>query len=214
MLRLLSAVAIGLVFGVLISGWLTPASDRALVDEAVASQPALGVGVPRVEDASNHAQLSIRIAALEDEVSALEKELDAERSRTTTALLTDVVHTSASAYALRYWNGPPGEVTLHDDAFAPGPSTLAGIAAEPGRLLVFEVTGSIVGAVRGTDVYTDDSSLAASAVHAGVLRADETGTIIVTVLPGQQRYAGSLRFGVFSSDSAGWTRSYSLERLD
>ena len=81
-------------------------------------------------------------------------------------------------------------------------------------MLTFNVTGSIVGAVRGTGIYTDDSSLAASAVHAGVLQADETGTIIVTVLPGQQAYVGSSRYGVFSSDSSAWTRSYRLERLN
>jgi hypothetical protein len=80
-------------------------------------------------------------------------------------------------------------------------------------MLVFEVTGSLAGAVRGTDIYTDDSSLAASAVHAGVLQADETGTILVTVLPGQHAYVGSSRHGVFSLDASAWTRSYSLERL-
>jgi hypothetical protein len=80
-------------------------------------------------------------------------------------------------------------------------------------MLVFEVTGSLVGAVRGTHIYTDDSSLAASAVHAGVLQADETGTIIVTVLPGQQTYVGSSRYGVFSTDASAAARSYSLERL-
>jgi hypothetical protein len=198
------------------------------VTEPVASRPAPGaaganayanlpehrgdIAVSGVDSASNHAEILIRIAALEEEVSALSKALEAERNWRSTAFLSAVSQASGSAHALRYWNGPPGEA-LKDEAFAPGPSTLAGIAAEPGRMLVFEVTGSLVGAVRGTDIYTDDSSLAASAVHAGVLHADETGTIIVTVLPGQQAYVGSSRYGIFSSDSSASTRSYTLERL-
>jgi hypothetical protein len=197
--------------------------------EPVASRPAPGaagasayaglpehrgdIAVSGVDSASNHAEILIRIAALEEEVSALSKALEAERNWRSTTFLSAVSQASGSADALRYWNGPPGEAVLKDEAFAPGPSTLAGVAAEPGRMLVFEVTGSLVGAVRGTDIYTDDSSLAASAVHAGVLQADETGTIIVTVLPGQQTYVGSLRYGVFSSDSSARTRSYTLERL-
>jgi len=198
------------------------------VREPVTSRPAPGAadangyaGLPEhrgdlavsgVDSASNHAKILIRIAALEEEVSALSKALEAERNWRSTAFLSSVSQASGSVDALRYWT-PPGEAALSDEAFAPGPSTLAGIAAEPRQMLVFEVTGSLVGTVRGTDIYTDDSSLAASAVHAGVLQADETGTILVTVLPGQPAYVGSSRHGVFSSDSSAWTRSYTLERL-
>ena len=230
MLRLLGSLAIGFVLGVLICAWLTPAFDRPLVVEPVARQPVPGpagaseyagltehrgdVEVSGVDRASNHVEILIRIAALEEEVSALSKGLEAERNRRSTTFLPAVPEASRSARTLRYWNGPPGEVPSNDEAFAPGPATLAGIAAEPGRMLNFKLTGSMVGAVRGTDIYTDDSSLAASAVHSGVLQADETGTIIVTVLPGQQAYVGSLRYGVYSSDSSARTRSYRLERLN
>ena len=40
--------------------------------------------------------------------------------------------------------------------------------------LVCEVTGSSQGTVWGTDLYTDDSSIPAAAVHAGVLKDGET----------------------------------------
>jgi uncharacterized small protein (DUF1192 family) len=229
-LRLLGWLAIGLVLGVLIVAWLTPALDRLPAPEPVASQPAPGaagsseyagltdrrghVAVSEVDSVRNDVEILARIAALEEEVGALSKALEAERNRRSAVFLPAVPQASRAAYALNHWNGPPGEVALNDEAFVPGPSTLAGVAAEPGRMLVFEVTGSIVGAVRGTDIYTDDSSLAAAAVHSGALRADETGTIIVNVLPGQQTYAGSSRHGVFSSDSSAWTRSYTLERLN
>lgn len=229
MRTLLGWMATGLVVGAVICAWPTLAPDRPLVTEPVASWSARGpaganayaglpehtgdIAVSGFDSPSNHAEILIRVAALEEEVSALSKALEAERNWRSTALLSPVSQASGSAHALRYWNGPSGEAALKDEAFAPGPSTLAGIAAEPGQMLVFEVTGSLVGAVRGTDIYTDDSSLAASAVHAGVLQADETGTIIVTVLPGQQAYVGSSRYGVFSSNSSAWTRSYTLERL-
>ena len=227
MLRLLGSLAIGFVVGVLVCAWLTPAFDRSPVLEA--SEPAPGAGareyagltehsgdveVSGVDSASNHVEILIRIAALEEEVTALSKALEAERNPRSTAFVPASPQASWSAHTLRHWSGPPGEVALNDEAFVPGPATLAGIAAEPGRMLNFKVTGSIVGAVRGTDVYTDDSSLAASAVHSGVLQADETGTIIVTVLPGQQAYVGSSRHGVYSSDSSARPRSYRLERLD
>lgn len=227
MLRLLGWGVIGLVFGVVIWGWLTPVPDRPLASEPVARQPAPGGAAGASEyasvtgrrgdvadSASNHVEILTRIAALEEEVGALSRALEAERNRRSALFLPAVPQASLSAHAMNNWNGPPGEVALNDHAFARGPSTLAGVAAEPGRMLVFEVTGSIVGEVRGTDIYTDDSSLAASAVHSGTLQADETGTIVVTVLPGQRAYVGSSRHGVFSSDSAAWTRSYRLERLN
>jgi hypothetical protein len=47
-----------------------------------------------------------------------------------------------------------------------------------------------------------------------VLQADETGTIIVTVLLGQQTYVGSSRHGVFGRRSSAWARSYKLKRLN
>jgi hypothetical protein len=91
---------------------------------------------------------------------------------------------------------------------------LSGVTAEAGQTFVFRMTGSTQGSVWGTDVYTDDSSLAAAAVHAGVLRPGETGTVMVTVLPGYLSYAPSTRYGVASSAYAEWGRSYVLQRLN
>jgi hypothetical protein len=66
--------------------------------------------------------------------------------------------------------------------------------------------------VRGTDLYTDDSSIAAAAVHAGVLRPGEKGYVRVTIVPGQAGYAGSERNGLRSADAAEWGGSFSVER--
>jgi LCCL domain len=80
-----------------------------------------------------------------------------------------------------------------------------------GETLAMTVTGSTEGRVWGDGVYTDDSSLGAAAVHAGLLGPGETGTVRVTILPGQDRYTGSTRHGVTSADYGAWAGSYRLD---
>jgi hypothetical protein len=94
------------------------------------------------------------------------------------------------------------------------PPNLSGMQAEPGQTLVFRVTGANEGPVWGTDTYTDDSSIAAAAVHAGLLRPGETGTIMVTVQTGFQSYPASSRNGISSSDYGAWGRSFTILRLN
>ena len=53
---------------------------------------------------------------------------------------------------------------------------------------MFTVTGAIDGSVWGTGTYTDDSALAAAAVHAGVVAPGESANLTVEVLPGQASY--------------------------
>jgi len=82
-----------------------------------------------------------------------------------------------------------------------------------GESFVIPVTGKEnVGPVWGSDVYTDDSAVAAAAVHAGVLNSGETGLLKVTILPGQDHYAASERNGVSSLDYNAWGGSFRLER--
>src|SRR6185436_15804587 len=54
-----------------------------------------------------------------------------------------------------------------------------------GQVFFFRVTGSTDGSVWGSDLYTADSTVASVAVHAGVLKAGQSGIVKVTVLPGQ-----------------------------
>ena len=83
------------------------------------------------------------------------------------------------------------------------------------EVLYFRVTGTSRGSVWGTEVYTDDSGLAAAAVHAGFLKDGETGIIGVMFLPGQDKYVGSARNGVRSSDFWHYGGSYRIvERYD
>jgi hypothetical protein len=83
-----------------------------------------------------------------------------------------------------------------------------------GETYMVEVVGETGGNVWGTDVYTDDSSIAAAAVHAGLLAPGERGNLRVTVRQGQSAYQGSVRNGVISRDYASWGGSFSLQRLD
>jgi hypothetical protein len=56
-----------------------------------------------------------------------------------------------------------------------------------GATYYFRATGEANGPLWGTDVYTGDSSIAAAAVHAGVLKPGETGIVKITVVAPQRR---------------------------
>src|SRR5581483_1253345 len=63
----------------------------------------------------------------------------------------------------------------------------------------------------GSGMYTDDSPLAAAAVHAGVLRDGMRGIVKVTILPGHSSYRGSTQNGVQSESWNAWDGSYRVE---
>jgi hypothetical protein len=95
----------------------------------------------------------------------------------------------------------------------PDPGTMTNFRGMTGKTFLFEVTGNATaGTVWGTDIYTDDSSIAAAAVHAGILKAGEKGAIKVTVLDGEQGYTGTTRNGVTTNNYGPWQGSYKLER--
>ena len=90
------------------------------------------------------------------------------------------------------------------------PYNLSGYRNRTGQTFQFTVTGANAGAIWGTDVYTDDSSVAAAAVHAGVLRIGEIRTVTVTILAGQSTYAASDRNGIKSGGYGAWSGSYAF----
>ena len=92
----------------------------------------------------------------------------------------------------------------------PDPGDLSGFRGQDGTVLKFEVTGSVAGSVWGDGIYTDDSTLAVAAVHAGVLRPDETGIVTVEILPGQQSYAASDAHGVATGTYGTWQGSFRI----
>jgi predicted Ser/Thr protein kinase len=98
-------------------------------------------------------------------------------------------------------------------AVHPDPGTLEKYRGQIGKSFRFKVTGSTSGYVYGTDTYTDDSSLATAAVHAGILREGEMGEVWVTILPGQDSYQGSDRHGVSSRNWTSYGGSYRIAAL-
>jgi hypothetical protein len=89
------------------------------------------------------------------------------------------------------------------------------LRGRPGTSVVVQVVGagSERGPVWGTDVYTDDSSLAAAAVHSGLLKRAERGLIRVTIERGRDSYSGSPRNGVTSLNYGAHQGSYRIERV-
>jgi len=96
---------------------------------------------------------------------------------------------------------------------APDPGTVVNLRGQNGKVFIFEVTGAQNGAVWGTDVYTDDSSLATAAVHAGVLKVGHKAVVKVTILPGEQKYGGSMRNGITTTDFGAWEGSFKVEAV-
>jgi hypothetical protein len=88
------------------------------------------------------------------------------------------------------------------------PEDLTQYRGRDGETFEFIVTGTLNGAVWGDGTYTDDSQLAAAAVHAGLLKIGETGRIRVTLLPGQQSYSGATRNQVTSNPYQQWDGSF------
>ena len=113
-------------------------------------------------------------------------------------------------------------VAIRDQIRALQASTLAGgrppqIIADPGTMTNFRqaigksfyimVDGTNSGSVWGTELYTHDSSIAAAAVHAGVIHLGDVRKVIKVVMkPGIPNYVGSTRNGVSSSS---WSNSAS-----
>ena len=93
--------------------------------------------------------------------------------------------------------------TVQDD-----PGNLESFRGRNGEVFRFRVRGSAHGSIWGDGVYTDDSSLAVAAVHAGVLRREEEGIVAVRILPGRKEYAGAERNGVASESYGEWHGSY------
>ena len=81
-----------------------------------------------------------------------------------------------------------------------------------GHSVNLPVVGTVSGSVWGSDVYTDDSSLGAAAVHAGVLGVGDFAFLKVTLMPGQAQYDGSPRYGVTSGSYGSFDGSFRLER--
>jgi hypothetical protein len=91
------------------------------------------------------------------------------------------------------------------------PGDLQSYRKDVGKVFYFLVIGKDTGTVYGTGVYTDDSSLATAAVHAGVLPVGKKGMVKVTILKGKDSYRGSTQNGVTSRDWRSFEGSYQVQ---
>lgn len=86
---------------------------------------------------------------------------------------------------------------------AAGPPNLSAFQNQYGKEVAFTVTGAQPGGqgtgIWGTDVYTLDSSLAAAAVHAGLLQPGQTGVVRVRIVASPPQFIGTTRNGMGSS---------------
>ena len=93
------------------------------------------------------------------------------------------------------------------------PGTLTAYRGKNDEVFYFKVTGTINGSVYGSEVYTDDSTLATAAVHAGVLKDGEMGIVKVTIVEGQNSYEGTTENEVTSNGYGQWHGSYKVEAV-
>jgi LCCL domain len=93
------------------------------------------------------------------------------------------------------------------------PPTMVDLCDPVGATYYFRVLGAAEGQLWGTDIYTGDSALAVAAVHAGAVKAGESGIIKVTVMPPPQLYTGCVRHGVTSNDFGRFGTAYTIARM-
>ena len=209
-------------------------NDYKTRETASADLAALGAtAYPTLVKAGRHADAEVARRA-QELVNKLREDVPAEQLETRPY---DVIHTEHSKIAGRI-QGSSLKVTtaqfgdlpmkLSDvrSLHAPGaeaeadataavesaPDSITRLQANIGKTYLFRVTGSLTGSVWGTDVYTTDSTLAAVAVHAGVLKPGQTGVVRVTILTPPAVFVGATRNGVTSSAYPGYPGAYKVGR--
>jgi|GEM_PF-2952091 len=104
---------------------------------------------------------------------------------------------------------------------AAGPTTTTGTCTDARRYrtsrfgTTFRCTcgpNTRLGAVWGSGVYTDDSSICAAAVHMGLFSARRGGSVSVRMVGARQSYQGGDRYGVSSRSYGRWHNSFTVSR--
>jgi hypothetical protein len=114
----------------------------------------------------------------------------------------------ADARSLRWQGLVETKPEPEDKNVLPDPGNLYNFPDRSGKALKFRVTGRTDGYVWGSDIYTADSPLATAAVHAGAVKAGQTGVVKVKLIPPPPAFAGSTRNGVTSQDFGAFPEAY------
>ncbi len=199
--------AFGLFLIVVAPAWANedlPAEARKLLEE---HEKASGEIVKKTEELLKKAQQAQQQA--EEELIERKKKLIAQLEELGKRLEKEGKASQAEVVADEVEELKTGRIA----GAAPAPGNVVSLRGQNGKVFYFEVTGAQIGAVWGTDVYTDDSSLAAAAVHAGVLKVGHKAVVKVTILPGEQKYRGSMRNGITTNDFAAFQGSFKVEAV-
>ena len=84
---------------------------------------------------------------------------------------------------------------------------------EGGRHLLFPRHGRIRGPAMGHRYYSGDSTIGAAAVHAGLLKPGETDLLRVTVVTPPEKFPGTLRNGVTSTEYGRYQYAWRLSAI-
>lgn len=92
------------------------------------------------------------------------------------------------------------------------PTNLTNYRNKVGKTYTFKVTGKKNGRIWGgkNNIYTDDSDIATAAVHAGILKSGQSGTIKVKILADQGSYPSITRNGITSIKYGKWKGAYQI----
>jgi beta-lactamase regulating signal transducer with metallopeptidase domain len=214
-----ASAAIAALAAAALLGHAALAGIVAREESGLPAEAAAAVEAFRAEAEEVARQTTARVEAAREQAIARLQAMQDEYTRS--AKLDEAVAIRDQIRALRSLSSPPQPLHAYGTrpivkasvAPMPDPGALLAYREFVGQSLSFLVTGDggEIMSIWGTDVYTDDSHLAKAAVHAGVLGADETGVVRVTILPGQSSYRGSRRNGVQSLDYGSFPGSYRIE---
>ena len=96
---------------------------------------------------------------------------------------------------------------------ADAPTNMHGLCETVGATYYFRVTGVTEGQLWGTDIYSGDSTIGAAAVHAGLLKAGETDLFRVTVVTPPEKFPGTVRNGVTSTEYGRYQYAWKLSAI-
>jgi hypothetical protein len=93
------------------------------------------------------------------------------------------------------------------------PANMHGLCETVGAAYYFRVTGVTEGQLWGTDIYSGDSTIGAAAVHAGLLKPGETAFLKVTVVTPPEKFPGTVRNGVTSTEYGRYQYAWRLSAI-
>jgi len=93
------------------------------------------------------------------------------------------------------------------------PTSMHGLCETVGATYYFRVTGVTEGQLWGTDIYSGDSNIGAAAVHAGLLKPGETAFLRVTVVTPPEKFPGTVRNGVTSTEYGRYQYAWRLSAV-